>query len=75
MPVSCPRSAAPGGRHSTALNGMDNGLWSTQNRERQMPLPVVTAYFGCPIIRCYIIGSTAIMLHDLLRRLPVRLLK
>ncbi len=40
-----------------------------------MPLPVVTAYFGCPIIRCYIIGSTAIMLHDLLRRLPVRLLK
>lgn len=26
-----------------------------------MPLPVVTAYFGCPIIRCYIIGSTAIL--------------
>ncbi len=40
-----------------------------------MPLPVVTAYFGCPIIRCYTIGSTAIMLHDLLRCLPVRLLK
>lgn len=26
-----------------------------------MPLPVVTAYFDCPIIRCYIIGSTAIL--------------
>lgn len=74
----CPSVAKerrPGGRHSTTLNGMDNGLWSTQNRERQMPLPVVTAYFGCPIIRCYIIGSTAIMLRDLLLCLPVRLLK
>lgn len=26
-----------------------------------MPLPVATAYFGYPIIRCYIIGSTAIL--------------
>lgn len=26
-----------------------------------MPLPVVIAYFDCPIIRCYIIGSTAIL--------------
>lgn len=40
-----------------------------------MPLPVVTAYFDCPIIRCYIIGSTVILLRDLLRCLPVRLLK
>lgn len=40
-----------------------------------MPLPVVTAYFDCPIIRCYTIGSTAIMLHDRLLCLFVRLLK
>ena len=54
--AQCPSVAKerrPGGRHSTVLNGMDNGSWSAQNRERQMPLPVVTAYFDCPIIRCY----------------------